>query len=43
MHPYLKYVADIDDERAIQGVYSNPLAILPDLQPLHAIRLEQQR
>ena len=43
MRPYLKYVANIDDEGAIQGVYSNPLAVFPDLQPLHAIRLEQQR
>uniref|UniRef100_A0A0A8YNW9 Uncharacterized protein n=1 Tax=Arundo donax TaxID=35708 RepID=A0A0A8YNW9_ARUDO len=33
----------MDDERAIKGVYSDPLAILSDLQPLHVVRLEQQR
>lgn len=43
LHPYLKYVADIDDECSIEGVYGDPLSILSDLQTLHAICLEQQR
>ena len=40
---HLKDVADVDDESSGQGVHGEPLPILPDLQPLHVVRVEEER